>query len=89
MTLLQFLALWANPTNWVKIYSEEDFKTATALVATGIQWSEISVHLKSLLTFNPKYAADLPGCFLPKKQLKSSVGHFVVADDCLLIFLKF
>ena len=58
MTLLQFLALWANPTNWVKIYSEEDFKTATALVATGIQWSEISIHLKSLLTFNPKYAAD-------------------------------
>lgn len=88
MILLEFLALWANPTNTVKIYAERDFKKATELVNEGMRWNEISVHLKSLLTFNPKYAADLPGCFLPQKQVNSEVARFVVIDDGLLVFLK-
>lgn len=88
MTLLEFLALWANPTNTIKIYAEGDFKKATELVNAGMRWSEISENLKSLLTFNPKYAADLPGCFLPQKQVNSEVARFVVVEGGLLVFLK-
>ena len=86
MNLLKFLDSWANPSNFIKIFTIEEFYKATALVQKGdATWKTVGQDLYPSLAFNPKEPMLFP--FLPAWIKKAKVAKFVVAEGDLLVFV--
>ena len=87
MRLVEFIEMWANPFNWVRVYKEDEYYKALGLIQSGMfNWDTVGGKLDPEFSFNPKAGVGL--CFLPSNVIKAKVAKFAMTVDGLLLFAR-
>ena len=85
MNLVEFLDLWANPSNRVAVYFESDYSRSVSIINDGSTWNDVRLQIVPEITFNPKMGEI---SVLSPRVIKAAVTHFVVTDCSLIIFVS-
>lgn len=90
MTLSQFIdSLYGCKEMLVLVYSEESYDSMWDLVDKNTPIEEYGEEYgNAIFALNTKYTEIKLSYFLNEKYANAKVTHFMIADECMLVFIN-